>query len=153
MNIQDQLARVIAGDCRFTIEGYIFVLESLKLARTRKLLRRKRADQSRAGDARPKSPSSRRRERGPDPSGHVTGRELCLAARRLAVRNYGSLARIVLDQWGIRSTSDIGSIVYNLIDSGDLDTSSGDQRSDFDDVYDFETALRPRLFLGRDVAD
>ena len=43
------------------------------------------------------------------------------AARRLALRYYGLMAITVLNEWGIRSTSDIGEIVYNLIASGDLD--------------------------------
>ena len=57
------------------------------------------------------------------------------------------MAIIVLDQWGIRSTSDIGDIVYNLIASGDLDKTPSDQRSDFDDVFDFATALRPKTLI------
>jgi uncharacterized repeat protein (TIGR04138 family) len=146
MNLRDQLARVIARDSRFKIEAYAFVLESLKLARHHKLKgRRKRQDQSR-------SPRPRRRAAGPqadspsaDEPGHVTGRELCLAARQLAIRYFGDLAILVLDEWGIRSTSDIGEIVFNLIASGDLDKTSEDKRSDFDDVFDFATALRPKL--------
>ena len=46
---------------------------------------------------------------------------------------------------GTASTSDIGEIVYNLIASGDLDKTPADQRSDFDDVFDFATALRPKI--------
>ncbi|MGC8638958.1 MAG: Minf_1886 family protein [Isosphaeraceae bacterium] len=151
MNIRDQLARVIARDSRYSIEAYAFVLESLKLARNRKLKeRRKRADRARA--ARPKKKSARTEEsetrvQGP---GHVTGRELSLAARRLALRAYGMMAITVLEQWGIRSTSDIGEIVYNLIGSGDLDKTPSDKRSDFDDVFDFATGLRPRFRLEDD---
>jgi uncharacterized repeat protein (TIGR04138 family) len=48
----------------------------------------------------------------------------------------------VLNQWGIRATSDLGEIVYNLIRSGDLEKSPTDSRADFDHVYDFETAFR-----------
>ena len=51
----------------------------------------------------------------------------------------------MLDHWGVRSTSDIGDIVYNLIAAGDLEKTPSDSRSDFDDVFDFETALKPRL--------
>ena len=78
-----------------------------------------------------------------EPSGHVTGRQVCHAARRLAIRQFGLMAIPVLEQWGLRTTSDIGEIVFNLIASGDLDKTPEDQRSDFDDVYDFATALSP----------
>ena len=47
----------------------------------------------------------------------------------------------------IRSTSDIGEIVYNLIASGDLDKTPTDKRSDFDDVFDFAQALQPKSLL------
>ena len=79
--------------------------------------------------------------------GHVTGRELCQAAGKLALRSYGMMAQTVLDLWGIRSTSDIGEIVYNLIGSGVLDKTPSDKRSDFDDVFEFATALRPKSLL------
>jgi uncharacterized repeat protein (TIGR04138 family) len=151
MNIRDQLARVIARDSRYTIEAYAFVLESLKLARHHKLKeRRKRRDRARASGPRKRAPLVQAREAEPDESGHVTGRELCLAARQLAVRYYGLMALMVLDQWGIRTTSDIGEIVYNLIATGDLDKTPSDKRSDFDDVFDFATALRPRSLLDED---
>ena len=93
------------------------------------------------------------RPRRPKPSGHVTGREVCDAVRKLALRQYGLLAVTVLAHWGIRSTSDIGDIVYNMIATGDLEKTPSDSRSDFDNVFDFQTALRPKLILAReDVA-
>ena len=82
-----------------------------------------------------------------DQPGHVTGGEVCQAARRLALRYYGLMAITVLNEWGIRSTSDIGEIVYNLIASGDLDKTPTDKRSDFDDVFDFAKALQPKSLL------
>jgi uncharacterized repeat protein (TIGR04138 family) len=70
--------------------------------------------------------------------------------RALALRQYGLLAATVLGYWGIRSTSDIGDIVYNMIAAGDLEKTPNDSRSDFDNVFDFATALRPKLALARD---
>ena len=69
---------------------------------------------------------------------------LCEAVRKLALRQYGLLAATVLNHWGVRSTSDIGDIVYNLIAAGDLEKTPSDSRSDFDNVFDFDTALRPK---------
>ncbi len=148
MNLGDQLARVIARDSRYSIEAYVFVLESLKLARHRKLReRQKRSDRATASRSRKKTAAGQAREATADDPGHVTGRELCRSAGKLALRSYGMMALTVLDLWGIRSTSDIGEIVYNLIDSGVLDKTPRDKRSDFDDVFDFATALRPKSFL------
>ena len=55
--------------------------------------------------------------------------ELCEAVRKLALRQYGLLAGTVLAHWGVRSTSDIGDIVYNLIAAGDLEKTDGDSRT------------------------
>ncbi len=146
MNFRDELARIIAGDPRYSIEAYAFVLEALNHAKHQKLkgkVHGNAGDQpeepEREGDA---TASSSKKSR---VSGHVTGRALCEAVRRLALRQYGLLAATVLDHWGVRSTSDIGDIVYNLIAAGDLEKTPSDSRSDFDDVFDFETALKPKL--------
>jgi uncharacterized repeat protein (TIGR04138 family) len=151
MNISEQLARVIARDSRYTIEAYAFVLESLGRARHHKLKeRRKRSDRSRPSRPRKKMMLEEATDtKGANP-GHVTGRELSLAARKLAIRAYGMMALTVLRQWGISSTSDIGEIVYNLIASGDLDKTPSDKRSDFDNVFDFATGLRPKSLLEED---
>jgi uncharacterized repeat protein (TIGR04138 family) len=151
MSLREQLPRIIANDPRFTIEGYAFVLEALHHARLHKLKALDR-DRDKAGTATPtKEPRPRRsRAQRPTRSGHVTGREVCEAVRKLALRQYGLLAITVLAHWGIRSTSDIGDIVYNMIATGDLEKTPSDSRSDFDNVYDFATALRPKLLLARD---
>jgi uncharacterized repeat protein (TIGR04138 family) len=151
MSIRDELARVIARDSRYSIEAYAFVLEALRLARHHKLKAlAKRRDRPGALRSRKKSSSIKAGEPKPKEAGHVTGRELCLAARRLALRHYGLMAVTVLDQWGIRSTSDIGEIVFNLIDTGSLDKTPSDSRGDFDGVFDFATALRPKSLLAEE---
>ncbi len=72
---------------------------------------------------------------------HLTGQELCEAVRRLALDQFGLMARTVLSSWGIHSTRDIGEIVYNLIELGVMRKSRHDRREDFFDVYDFEEAF------------
>jgi uncharacterized repeat protein (TIGR04138 family) len=137
---RDELGRVIAKDPRYSLEAYAFVLESLHLARNRKLRQARKADRARG--PRPRRGRSTLRGRA-EASGHVTGKQVCHAARRLALRQFGLMAVPVLEQWGLRTTSDIGEIVFNLIASGDLDKTPDDRRSDFDDVYDFATVLSP----------
>ncbi len=151
MSLRDQLPRIIACDPRFTIEGYAFVLEALHHSRLHKLkaLDRDR-DKTKSGPPARELRPRRSRAQRTTQSGHVTGRELCESVRKLALRQYGLLALTVLAHWGVRSTSDIGDIVYNMIATGDLEKTPSDARSDFDNVFDFETALRPKLFLARD---
>src|SRR4029079_10626162 len=75
------------------------------------------------------------------PVRHITGQELCWALARLAHQQYGRLAKLVLEGWGIHSTNDFGEIVYNLIRIEKMSQSENDRREDFDNVYDFEQTL------------
>ena len=77
-----------------------------------------------------------------EPERHLTGQELCEAGRRFALEQYGLMAKVVLNSWGINSTSDIGEIVYNMIRVDLMRKSPADRREDFDDVYDFQKAFR-----------
>jgi len=47
----------------------------------------------------------------------------------------------VLSSWGICATADIGEIVFNMIDMGQMRKTSDDRREDFHDVYSFEDAF------------
>jgi uncharacterized repeat protein (TIGR04138 family) len=72
---------------------------------------------------------------------HITGRELALACRDLALERYGVMARLVLEHWGVRSTADIGDIVFTLVELELLISQPGDTREDFADVFDFDQAF------------
>lgn len=72
---------------------------------------------------------------------HVSGQELCLGLRSLAVEKYGSLAMTVLHGWGVTKTEDFGKIVYAMVDAGLLRTSENDSMDDFRGVYEFNEAF------------
>jgi uncharacterized repeat protein (TIGR04138 family) len=144
VSLRDELAAIIANDPRYSIEAYGFILEALHLARQEKLTSKRRdRDAALAPGPEPGKPKRASRSRKAHAAGHVTGRELCESVRKLALRQFGLLASAVLGEWGVRSTSDIGEIVYNLIAAGDLEKTPADAREDFDNVFEFETALKP----------
>jgi uncharacterized repeat protein (TIGR04138 family) len=68
---------------------------------------------------------------------HVSGSELVAGCRDLALRLYGPLAKTVLEHWRVRTTRDIGEIVFNLLEVGVLSKDEADSRHDFDDLFDF----------------
>ena len=72
---------------------------------------------------------------------HLTGQDLCEAIRQYAVDQYGLMAKVVLNSWGLHSTSDFGEIVYNLIRIGMMKKSKTDRREDFDNAFDFDEAF------------
>lgn len=75
------------------------------------------------------------------PDRHITGQQLCEAIREYAVEQYGFMAKVVLNSWGVHTTGDFGEIVYNLIQIGWMKKSDDDSREDFDGAYDFEEAF------------
>ena len=72
---------------------------------------------------------------------HVSGQQLCEAARLYGLQQYGYLAPTVLATWGIRATDDFGAIVFNMIDIGQMRKTRSDKREDFHAVYDFGDAF------------
>jgi len=125
---------LLEEDKRFKLEAYQFIRESLQFAHEHRELV-ELADAP--GGTAPANPSPK----------HVTGQQLCEACRRYAIEQYGYLAKIVLASWGVRSTSDFGELVYNLIRIEQMRKSDTDRREDFDDVYSFDDAFEPQFEL------
>jgi len=72
-----------------------------------------------------------------DEKRHVSGQQLCLGLKDFAVQRYGLLAGTVLARWGVKRTDDFGTIVYAMIDRGELRASDRDSFEDFKGVFDF----------------
>ena len=69
---------------------------------------------------------------------HISGQQLCMGLRDLALSRYGQLAGTVLRHWNIRATGDFGTIVYALIDRGEMRASDDDTLEDFQGAFDFD---------------
>lgn len=124
---------LLAADKRYKRDAYGFVFEALRYAHDTLGL---------GTEAPPEALEIPPTESPPAGQRHLTGRELCEAIRRYAQEQFGFMAATVLESWGIRSTGDFGNIVFNLIDIGEMSKTKHDRREDFDDVFDFDTALR-----------
>lgn len=72
---------------------------------------------------------------------HISGRELALACRDLALERFGVMSRVVLEHWGIRSSGDIGDVVFTLVDLGLLMSQTTDTREEFIGVFEFDQAF------------
>ncbi len=109
---EEMLEAILASDRRYPRDAYLFVSEALGYT-VRRLGR----------------------------EGHVSAWELCEGLAELALRQFGPLARSVLASWNIRTSDDIGEIVFNMVDVGLLRKTDEDRREDFHDALDFEEAL------------
>lgn len=69
---------------------------------------------------------------------HISGEELSIGVRDLALEQYGPMARTVLAHWGIHGTEDLGDIVFAMVECGVLVKQDEDRREDFQGLFDFE---------------
>ena len=106
--LEEAFDKIGQKETRYHERGLLFVLAALEFAQTRLPARR-----------------------------HLNGGELAWACRDFALEQFGLLAPTVLEHWGIRSTEDLGRIVFLLIDVGLLAQQPSDRIEDFDRVYDF----------------
>lgn len=104
--------RIRLRESRYDERAYLFVLSALEFSQQRLPERR-----------------------------HISGRELSLACRDLALDRFGVMARIVLDSWGVKSTSDLGDVVFALVDLGLLMSQPTDTREEFAEVFAFDRAF------------
>ena len=73
---------------------------------------------------------------------HVSGQTLCQGLKLLAIENWGKLAKLVLNNGGVKTTRDFGEIVFLMIENKWMSAQPTDTIEDFDDVYDFQTAFK-----------
>jgi uncharacterized repeat protein (TIGR04138 family) len=59
----------------------------------------------------------------------------------LARREFGSLAPIVFQEWGVRRGEDVGAIVFELVEAGQLSARPEDTIEDFREWPDLTRAL------------
>ncbi|MHB9139584.1 MAG: Minf_1886 family protein [Victivallaceae bacterium] len=67
---------------------------------------------------------------------HISALDLLKAIRDFAVLQYGPFSAEVLKNWGVNSASDVGNIVFHLIDEKALYASENDSREDFNTNFD-----------------
>ncbi len=73
---------------------------------------------------------------------HVSGQELLAGIRDYALSQFGPMAMMVLEEWGIRACEDFGEIVFNMVEFGVLAKTEKDSRADFAGGYEFHEAFR-----------
>lgn len=137
---------LLKKDRRYCSEAYAFVFETLEYAQNILKLGKDEVnepfpDELLVENEELQALQKLERQDDTGPRHHITGRDLCYAAKEYAISQYGRLARSVLESIGIKKTDDIGEIVYNLISIGQMRKTSNDRKEDFDDVFDFEAAF------------
>ena len=91
------LLQVLESDPRYPLEAYMFVRESLRFASD--VLEMGIATAEEDDQVVPESP-------GKHIERHMTGQQLCEAIRQFALNQFGYMAKVVMNEWGIHSTAD-----------------------------------------------
>jgi len=79
---------------------------------------------------------------------HLSGGELLEGVVSLARSEFGPLAATVFQEWGVRRSEDVGRIVFQLVDCGQLSARPEDTLEDFRGDYDLLAALSDGLEPG-----
>jgi len=111
--------RIRARDGRYAREAYFFVVAALGLS-VEALPAERRAHPERR---------------------HLSGQELVGGTVALARREFGALAPTVFSEWGVLAAEDIGVIVFQLVESGELSARPEDTLEDFRSGPDLMRAL------------
>jgi len=130
------LLNLVKTDPRYKLDAYIFVRDGLSYAQEILI------DEVQ-GEEEVSNVVAEAGEEEPDR--HVSGQQLCQSLRLYALDQFGYMAKTVLNSWGLRSTSDFGEVVYNMIEKELMKKSKTDRREDFDNVFDFEEALQQQF--------
>jgi uncharacterized repeat protein (TIGR04138 family) len=127
INFAEVVEQMCEKDLRFSSDAYHFVQEGLN--HTLKSLKRG----------------------GQHAHRHVSGQELLHGLREFALKEYGPMSKAVLNEWGIKTTDDIGQIVFNLVNASVLGKNDTDSPNDFKNVFTFDDAF-VKPFVPRNVA-
>lgn len=128
---RERIAFIARRDGRYDPAAFLFVNESVAMA----------VKWLKSGEMKPRDVAPNRGEDGLN--FHISGFELLEAMRRLACERWGCLARRVLESWGVRTTDDVGEIVFLMVDDEELEWKrrESDTKAEFHDVYDFRSVF------------
>lgn len=111
------IENILRRDSRFDPQAYLFLKDALDFTL-------KRAAEDNAGQPR-----------------HVSGRELLLGFRDLALQEFGPMAHTLMAEWGLDSTRNVGEMVFHLIDEQMFGKQDSDTLEDFENIFDFDEAF------------
>ena len=121
-SFEEVLEQIVVKDPRYTRDAYLFVREALDFSQ-------KNVAKEARGQMR-----------------HITGQELLGGIRDFALQQFGPMAMLVLEEWGVKRCEDFGEIVFNMVEANLLAKTETDSRDDFKGHYDFfETFRKPFL--------
>lgn len=75
-------------------------------------------------------------------SRHVSGGELLEGFRDHALDQFGPMAATLMEEWGVKQCSDVGNMVFRLIEEQAFGRQETDKPEDFEGHFELDRALR-----------
>lgn len=118
LGFQEAVEKIVTQNQRYRPDAYLFLREVMDVAVKRQKKQRKELQPM-----------------------HVSATELLEAFRLLALKEFGPMALTLLQYWGIKNSSDVGQIVFNLIEAGVVGKTEDDTLAAFSNGFDFQQAF------------
>jgi uncharacterized repeat protein (TIGR04138 family) len=129
--LRDQIILIANRDGRYDPAAFFYVNEVVAAA----------VKWLKSGEMKPHDVAANRGDDGVN--FHISGYELLDAFRRLSRERWGCMTCAVLGKWGMRSTEDIGEIVFLMVNDEKLawKRRESDTKAEFAGAYDFRDAF------------
>ncbi|WP_411825299.1 Minf_1886 family protein [Luteolibacter sp. AS25] len=118
VQFEESVASILGRESRYDAQAYFFLKDSLDFT------------------------LKRFQERGEVHGRHVSGKELVEGFRDFSLAQFGPMAATLMDEWGVNECSDVGNMVFQMIEEQVFGKQDSDRPEDFDEVFDFKKSLR-----------
>ncbi|MGC4016582.1 MAG: hypothetical protein QM755_18985 [Luteolibacter sp.] len=117
VQFEQAILTVVGRDKRYEPHGFFFLKDALDFTL-------KRVADGNSGSAR-----------------HVSGQELLEGFRDLALEQFGPMGSTLMAEWGVNECSDVGEMVFLLIEEGMFGKQESDTKEDFAGNFNLREAL------------
>jgi uncharacterized repeat protein (TIGR04138 family) len=125
IDFEGELNRIVEADPRYEREAYVFLRQALDFCHKTEIKAGKKTRLiEKAGE------------------NHISVTQLLDGIRQYALQEYGPMAMMVLNSWGVKSCEDFGEIVFKMVEHRLLSVTEQDTREEFRKGFDFFEAFR-----------
>lgn len=117
VSFQEAVAQIVKSNPTYQPEAYEFIRDALEFT------------------------IKKNRKSRPSETSDIPTAELLNGVRLYALKEFGPMAVTVLDFWGVRTSEDIGQLVFGLVDAGVFSKTDNDTLEEFRKGYDFDEAF------------
>jgi uncharacterized repeat protein (TIGR04138 family) len=121
IGFNEAIEAIVKDDLRYDREAYAFLRDTLEVTAKRRRKSRKEARDT--------------------PPQHISASELLEGFRLHALKEFGPMALMVLDHWGVRCCEDVGNMVFNLVRAQVFGKTDDDTIEAFRAGFDFDEAF------------